>query len=1288
MAMLELPLEPHNPLLAQSFYVWVNMQCPSSSNTLGSSNSSQGILAGPSNPTAAESPSGSSRRRLAFTRTPLPPPGRHGRKSVKDRPPTPGGPALSEHLSQLKRSASTSSTSKHSITISRRRSLVTPSVSSHKSQDPGVSKKILVAQPRPRFPSLSVPTANSPPSVPSIPARVSHMMQDEGLRFLQPSSTSWSSTAANSSHAASHLSRSRSTTAVPTRVSPHPTRIEIPDGRPGSSGSSNLPDSPGTRALMDRLLAAPDYYDFGNPDDPNDEDDGSEASSIRFASMNSGHGRIGAISPSPDRRQRANEKLSRLLGTTSDDEFARSRTGSRIVGDGGGSLGEDRHGRRKHGYEPHHQSLSMKAKGKQRMSDVPEDVDSDEEMKRAGKGVGRAGEGVTQRPKTHLEVRGGGHRHSSSGAYSHSQQANAAARSSRHYPQPPSPASSGTQTIPPRLHALDALLPRHNTSPGPPRSHALDALAPNRGVKRSQSASAVAPGSQNHPHHPVRSPATSSFSIPTSQHNRTVASYRVSPAAPKGNSLPPSPDLPWKGPSSKPLPEVETPFVAARSSSRAVDTATEGKKAKRRRSALVWMKEQANSIIPSSSKSVPSIADDILSRSQSSSIHATRSNTGQHGNSSVQHGFSKSEGGSGLRQTLGTHPRRSGSSSPNSPAQQLPPTHPYRKATADPRRGSLEVARNRRADDSMGVGLGSPRSNRTVPAGSDQPNEEIFLNSTVTHKAEKSSSSFSFGLSRSLSSKKILSTKEDKRQRNRLRGKATNEKLKEPHQNIATDRKSRDEAHPFVDRPQNRRSYSLSHVVQAPFDENGLPWLDATEGAADRAGYSTPPRQRVDTNELGTGGSGGRFWKLVKRIGSSGALRDKYEETSVPPVPTLPPHVARSPATSPVSEGSGANDATDYLDDSESSPASPSKSLSPSKPTPGSSSRLKYSAAAPLSEGSNNHLQQPRSLPQTRSSTPASVDQMKFRAAQYHNPSGHSSTSSLVDPKPQASPPHPPLTFSAYRPMPSPSDRGHLSDGGYQSKTHGTQKRRHGTEGDSPFVSEDSWTPVDSPALEFPSLPAPPRRHITQVPPPAVVESISEGLFSPAMSGGFDGLDVTEDLSSIPEFSVENVINTFLPRRGSTATRPSNQDPPTEALPLPPAINVVKADALTPPPRPARNARRPPPSTTDTEDSPPPRTFTKAPTSEGSDSRSRARPITRSFGPNPLLKSTSSSLPRTPDSEISQLSPADTISSADWRSLTEKEKAAKWDALLEKSERAGGTLHLTIRGDRERLYSP
>ncbi|TFK24051.1 hypothetical protein FA15DRAFT_669908 [Coprinopsis marcescibilis] len=466
--------------------------------------------------------------------------------------------------------------------------------------------------------------------------------------------------------------------------------------------------------------------------------------------------------------------------------------------------------------------------------------------------------------------------------------------------------------------------------------------------------------------------------------------------------------------------------------------------------------------------------------------------------------------------------------------------------------------------------------------------------------------------------------------------------------------------------------------------------------------------------ELKESVGGTKFWKLVKKMGSSNALRDKSVGQSglggdgsgpLPPIPSVPPNSA-SPTNSEAVNGSevldrllqnstlrsgsgtvsvdGEGVTVDY-------PPSPTATATSSKPTtPAKLTKFKYSVLGSRSStstpgGSTDQITMGRSslsgLHRTvsnRSSVESGSESLG-----HHSLRGGPGGAEDAPPVPQL----PDGVLDSGRLMPSPVsavDRGNLSDSGYNNKAYNARGgRRVVTDGNG---GQWATSEANTLELEFPSLPTPPGRPravVSTTPDPPDMD-LEEALYRPG--GAEDGFEDAES-PIIPEFSTANVVNVFKKRGGklegvAEVTEEENVKEKERAK----SVRSTSTSSSGPPPRPARDVRRPLPPTSPIVE----KALEKGVKDEikavdvkrGSDDKETLpeqdydsfgpRPLTSSFGPNPLLTLTD---PRREEKGSFDLVITPTEKP---QTLTEKEKAAKWDALLRKSAMAGGTLHLSF----------
>ncbi|PIL25226.1 hypothetical protein GSI_13115 [Ganoderma sinense ZZ0214-1] len=414
-----------------------------------------------------------------------------------------------------------------------------------------------------------------------------------------------------------------------------------------------------------------------------------------------------------------------------------------------------------------------------------------------------------------------------------------------------------------------------------------------------------------------------------------------------------------------------------------------------------------------------------------------------------------------------------------------------------------------------------------------------------------------------------------------------------------------------------------------------------------------------------------KWWKLMKRI-STGGLREKYTASDAPPpVPALPANLKTVPVgrkTMDISSGRGNGEEVNEngvllqrFMRSRSSLSGVRPSLSPSSKTPpsggsprtstanGSSARSPAAAAIKGRASTSGH----RPSIATRSSSPGSSD-MATSSMSNHNPT--SSTRSSFSSYGEEIPPVP-KPVGQYIISPSELSLMTKSSENVRSASLPAQQRPH-----LRTRSRSQTAPSEDPSFEivhssfedsrFPSLPLPPRRATTGATGSPVSTSFN---MDDALKGG------TPSQAAIPPPLGEFGLNEPPPRPRRSARRgaPPNVEvpsrsqsmstamPPTPQTPRGPPQMRVDMNLLRRPSTGALSytASRQPSATSATSPHPPPpvSASASAPTSAVSQQRS---PLTYRGMESPR------------------------------RVLTEKEKADKWEDLLERSARAGGTLHL------------
>lgn len=463
---------------------------------------------------------------------------------------------------------------------------------------------------------------------------------------------------------------------------------------------------------------------------------------------------------------------------------------------------------------------------------------------------------------------------------------------------------------------------------------------------------------------------------------------------------------------------------------------------------------------------------------------------------------------------------------------------------------------------------------------------------------------------------------------------------------------------------------SLESFVAVPDAGSGKPMPSATNGLV-RSGRLN---ERSASDSLGSDREKGKIWGFVKRI-SSNTLKDKYRRSSaeiIPPVPALPADTIQIVRENIL----------------HSQPRERKKSIK----RPGHGRRPSTAPALSDNDGHKEGrfatIRKKPSLAQLahivlepRSSSPSTdnVSSLKFKHL------NESSESSLAETKakPEADAPliqHilPPETLHMLEEF-----NAHFSSANKENKDS-MPTAPPGKKSDGLFYGHSG-----SDASSHHALPVPPRRPV-QANTPASSRSESP---------------------TIPMFSAENAINTFGPgsrnwdRRTTLNSTFTGGDFGTKRMSM-----AADSQISSPPPRPPRSARRgqstsiashPSQSSEgSSQDSyPEPKSGVNDPrASVSAQSASTYRPTNSYQYSSNHYRDESTSTADTPSPPpelldgISPISASDSASSAvTFRDITsfpigakpmlsEKEKDDKWNALLDRSERAGGTLHVGLGG--------
>ena len=467
---------------------------------------------------------------------------------------------------------------------------------------------------------------------------------------------------------------------------------------------------------------------------------------------------------------------------------------------------------------------------------------------------------------------------------------------------------------------------------------------------------------------------------------------------------------------------------------------------------------------------------------------------------------------------------------------------------------------------------------------------------------------------------------------------------------------------------------------------------------------------------------GGKIWKLMKRI-STGGLKEKYNLQEVaPPVPALPKGITPTPPTKhktkthpiPHPPGDPRPSISRYIRGRSSfgdAPFSNRQRNTHGVPSPATPHR------PPTLNGGKNPSHRRRST-NTRSSSPVSSD---MASSKYWQKSRSSSVSTFEEMPPLPARvmksgailtpveldklekeqtmtefSSPPSTVDSHSPTPSPSNpHRNTLIAVRKPSLRGTQMRAN---------ADDSETEGMS-AEDFIALPSPPRHRYRSNPQVFYRQSNDSG---PAIGSGSTS-------PTIPMFSTNDAVNHFHSSKGDNVgmSRSLNSSLASQSTGI--SSNEFGAmNSSQPPPRPQRSDKRRPPvvnqhvamrASQDRERSshdrhrgrgtlpstsalrPKEKTLggSLEPGDEDGDGRSygtfgsyQSKGVVElvkfsedsgtreNLGP---LSSRSRSLARFREMESGE-------GGGDKKALTEKEKADKWDDLLEKSDRAGGTIHI------------
>ncbi|KAF9473369.1 hypothetical protein BDN70DRAFT_925201 [Pholiota conissans] len=480
-------------------------------------------------------------------------------------------------------------------------------------------------------------------------------------------------------------------------------------------------------------------------------------------------------------------------------------------------------------------------------------------------------------------------------------------------------------------------------------------------------------------------------------------------------------------------------------------------------------------------------------------------------------------------------------------------------------------------------------------------------------------------------------------------------------------------------------------------------------------------------------GGGNRFWKLMRRLSVSG-LKEKHRDLSLSPAPPVPALPKDFYSTMPVLHASRSNDSS-LKPNSSTSELKKNKSVSSSPiaaTTPPAGALAMPKRGTPAASASQHTKTLPNSSQHrpgttTRSSSPVSSDATSMRFF-HHTPSAPSSTSSFDEERPPPLP-NSNVVFLQHIVPPSELGKAHQTDEVVATTTKRTRGISVSTQ--RMLRPDDDWQIVRSPSVELPTLPPPPRRLASTAPTTTVAATSSEAAeeIDRSESPTIPSFSTEAVVNAFPSRRLSSTL--------SARSRPSPSSPhatsPTSMLPSPSSVisSAQLVTSLPPPPRPLRSAQRPTPPNAISIRAPlveePPLPPMPTPpladiipmgrkseshiqigrtspqlslkrnrrssggmsgTSTSTTTTARVqRRRSSSFGGGTTasgsVRSLSLSLTTPPAGtatftfrELDGGDDRDVDAAKPRRALTEREKAARWEDLLERSAKAGGTLHL------------
>ena len=461
----------------------------------------------------------------------------------------------------------------------------------------------------------------------------------------------------------------------------------------------------------------------------------------------------------------------------------------------------------------------------------------------------------------------------------------------------------------------------------------------------------------------------------------------------------------------------------------------------------------------------------------------------------------------------------------------------------------------------------------------------------------------------------------------------------------------------------------------------------------------------------------GKIWKLMKRI-STGGLREKYTAQEAPPVPALPegllptppkprpktrsatqPPVESKPPISRYVRGRSSFGDAPFSNRRRDTQGAPSLASSNQPPTPSSgknpshrrrSTNTRSSSPVSSDKASSKYWQKSRS---SSVSTFEEIPPLPARVVTSGPILSPTELCKLEKEQAMAELPSPPSTVESHSPRTSPQNR-HTVIVIRKPSLRGIHMRANG---------EDSETDGMS-TSDFVALPSPPRHHYRTNPHVIYHQSNDSGPVVGSRSTS----------PTIPMFSTQDVVNRFNPAKGGDEDVPRSLNSSLMSQSVGTASNEFGvAITVQPPPRPQRSSKRKPLIMNQDDDtrashdrdqdgwyghhgqrvsSPVSTSYPKERVLELRDHDGGGRSCgtfgsSQSMGLVELVKTashdssssrensklSSSARPRSP-LRFRKMSSGE--EPKDRKVLTEKEKADKWDDLLEKSDRAGGTIHI------------